>query len=361
MDFTKYNININIIESLKKVGIKEPTTVQDIAIPKILLNESLAIKSNTGTGKTLSFIIPILNIIIDDNKKKFLILAPTRELVIQISNEINKILLNLEYDILVSTIYGGKDIKTQKNKLSKLPNIIVATPGRLIDHINKDNIDLKDFNNIILDEADQMILMGFKNDLELILRKIPKVNLFLMFSATIDSKVKKVAYKFKDNITFIDSNSEESIPDLIQQEFIMTTDRNKYSDFKDKISKDRPFLSIVFCRTKQRVDSLELKLATDGINCQKIHSDISQNKRERILKDFRDLKIEFLISTDLASRGLDIEGLTHIYNYDFPETVEDYIHRIGRIGRLNKKGNACSFITEKNQSVYDDVKKKLEL
>ena len=168
------------------------------------------------------------------------------------------------------------------------------------------------------------------------------------------SRTKQPILLISIDILSLDSNND--IPDLIDQVFIQTTDRNKFEDFCRVIDEDRPFMAIVFCRTKARVDKLELQMGQAGYNCKKIHSDISQNKREKIIKDFRDLKIQFLISTDLSSRGLDIGGITHIYNYDFPERVEDYVHRVGRSGRLGKEGKATSMVTEKNMTVYEEVK-----
>lgn len=358
--FNKFNINDDLTSSLNKNGVKNPTQIQELIIPKLIKGDSLVAKSNTGTGKTLAFIIPILNNIIDNKVNSVLILAPTRELVIQISDEFNKIISKLEnnnFTIDLTSIYGGKNIQSQINKLKKSINIIVATPGRLLDHIQRNTIDLTNMDTIIIDEADQMLLMGFRGEIDLILSKVNKINQIVLLSATIDSKIKKLAYRYNQNIDFISSESRDAIPDTIKQIAYFTTDRSKFDDLSTILKNDNPFLAIIFCRTKARVDSLELKLGQSGYNCDKIHSDISQAKRERILKNFRDMKTQLLISTDLAARGLDINGLSHIYNYDFPENPEDYIHRIGRTGRIGKDGIASSFITDKNIEVYNEVKK----
>lgn len=357
MNFIELKIDKSVVESLKKIGIKEPTDIQKKVIPLVLNGKNIVAESNTGTGKTLSFLIPLIDSIRMGNFESVLILAPTRELVIQINSEAERIISNLsDSNITTLPIYGGKDIKSQINKLKSGINIIIATPGRLLDHLNRNTIDLSNVSRVVVDEADQMLLMGFRREIDLALGHVKKIDQILLFSATIDSKVKKLAYRYAQVFDTISLKSDNHIPKLIEQEFVFSTDRSKFDDLCSKIDSDRPFMAIIFCRTKARVDNLDLKLAQKGYNCEKIHSDISQAKRERILKDFRNMKIQFLVSTDLASRGLDIEGITHIYNYDFPESEEDYIHRIGRTGRIGNEGVACSFVTDKNIDVYEKVK-----
>lgn len=348
-----------ITSALAKMGIKEPTEIQKKAIPSITNKKSIIAQSNTGTGKTMSFLIPLIDRLYHGEAESILILAPTRELVIQINNEANSLIENLgETDLATLPIYGGKDINAQINKLKKNKiSIIVATPGRLLDHMNRGTIDLSEINCVVVDEADQMLLMGFRNEIDRILFRTKKMEQIIFLSATIDAKVKKLAYKYTASPEIITATVNNDIPTQIDQEFIFSTDRSKFDDLCDKLREDNPFMAIIFCRTKARVDKLDEKLAQAGFNCDKIHSDISQAKRERIIRNFRDMKIQLLISTDLASRGLDIEGITDIYNYDFPENPDDYVHRIGRTGRIGKEGHACSFITPKNESVYEEVQK----
>lgn len=369
-NFNILEIDQKIIAALGKMGIKQPTDVQKKAIPQILADNDIIVESNTGTGKTMSFLIPIMHKILYGSTSNSIILAPTRELVIQIYSEVSKLfdilakasdeknIMEASLDII--SIYGGKDINSQISKLKRRnKTIIIATPGRLIDHINRKTIDISKTDSFVVDEADQMILMGFRNEIDFIFSKIKSKKQILLFSATIDSKVKKMAYRYSDSFSTIRIDGKD-IPSTIEQKFVFTTDRNKFDDFCQTIENDPPFMAIVFCRTKARVDNLELKMAQIGYKCEKIHSDLSQSKRERIMKDFRSLKIQFLISTDLSSRGLDVEGITHIYNYDFPERAEDYIHRIGRTGRIGKEGISYSFITEKNQTIYDEVCRYLD-
>lgn len=365
MNFEDLNIDQELIKSLSKIGIKNPTQVQERSIPHIIEGRDLMIKSKTGTGKTLSFLLPLIDKIIKKNISRLLILAPTRELVIQIKDMADDILASFLGEgenkeiISILPIYGGKDIKSQINKLKNSINIVIATPGRLIDHINRKTIKVDKFDTIVIDEADQMLLMGFRNEIDLIFSKIKKYDQTILLSATLDSKVKKLAYRYSNNPLEINIDNEDQVPDLIDQEFVFTSDREKFDALCDKIDQDKPFMAIIFCRTKARVDKLEEKLGQRKYNCEKIHSDISQAKRERIMKDFRNLKIQFLISTDLSARGIDVNGISHIYNYDFPERPEDYIHRIGRTGRIGKDGRSCSFVTEKNMAVYEEIKSLL--
>lgn len=361
MKFNELNINAEIINSLNLIGIKECTPIQEESFYPITSLNNIIAKSNTGSGKTLAFLVPLLNQILNEDINKSIILTPTREITIQIQQVVESLLkhinMNNERKINTVAIYGGKDIHSQINKFkNKEINIIIATPGRLLDHLHRNTIQLTDIDTVVIDEADQMLLMGFRNEIDLIFKHMKQYKNILLFSATINSNVKKLAYRYAENIVEIDT-TQTNIPNKIEQEFIFSTDRSKFDDLCEQIEKDSPFLAIIFCRTKARVDNLEIKLGQKGYNCSKIHSDISQAKRERIIKDFKNMKTQFLISTDLASRGLDIQGLSHIYNYDFPELAQDYIHRIGRTGRVNKDGKSCSFITEKNLSVYEEVKK----
>ncbi|WP_300279280.1 DEAD/DEAH box helicase [Peptacetobacter sp.] len=358
MNFKDLNINEKTIDILKKYGITKPTPIQSECIGVIKEGRDVIAQSQTGTGKTLAFLIPTLEKI-NINKKSVsaLILTPTRELALQIYNEAEKLAQPLGINIL--SAYGGKDIKSQANKLKNNIHLIIATPGRLLDHLDRKTINLKDLDIFILDEADQMLLMGFKNEIDAILKETNKKRQSLFFSATMDSQVKKLAYRYTNEPCFIEIKSQEVTLEKIKQSVVLTTDRRKFDSFCKVLDEDNPFMAIVFCRTKRRADKLEEDMASKGYNCAKIHSDISQSKRERIMKNFRDMKIQYLIATDVASRGLDITGVTHIYNYDFPETSEDYIHRIGRTGRAGEDGDTCAFVTDKNKNILDDVEEKL--
>lgn len=347
MNFKQLNISPELISILTKSGINVPTPIQEKSISPIKEGKDIIAEAATGTGKTLAFLLPLIeNINSKSNNIQVLILTPTRELAIQITNEANKLKDAKEINILAA--YGGKDISSQLKKLNNNIHLIIATPGRLLDHIERKSIDLSKLKTFVLDEADQMLFMGFKNEVEKILASMPKKKQMLCFSATMDSAVKKLAYRYMKDPIEISIKKEEITLDSIKQEVVETTDRNKRDALCKVLDEDNPFMAIIFCRTKRRVDELEAVLHTRNYNCLKLHSDIPQNKRERIMKSFRNADIQFLIATDVAARGLDITGVTHIYNYDIPETVESYIHRIGRTGRAGETGYTCLFIDPKN-------------
>ena len=358
MDFKNLKIVSNLINLLNKNGIVKPTPIQIETIPAILNGNDVIGKSKTGSGKTLAFLLPLLQNLSNETKNtEVLILSPTRELAIQITEEANKFNVN---EIGILAAYGGKDIGSQLKKLNKGINMIIATPGRLIDHIDRGNVDLSKIKTVIIDEADQMLLMGFKNEIETIMNFAPKKVQVLCFSATIDSKVKKLAYRYMEEPTIIDITEEETskIPN-IEQEVIKTTDRWKVDALAKALEEDNPFMAIIFCRTKRRADDLELKLAEKGIKAAKLHSDIPQNKREKIMKSFKNCDIQYLIATDVASRGIDVSGVTHIYNYDAPENLESYIHRIGRTGRAGESGYACMITDPKNYPILSEIEEFL--
>ncbi|MEF9992646.1 MAG: DEAD/DEAH box helicase [Romboutsia sp.] len=359
MNFKELGISDDIIKLLDKSGITSPTPIQEESIPFINEGKDVIAEAQTGTGKTLAFLLPILeNISSGKNHVQALIVSPTRELAIQITEEAMK--LKEAKNINVLAAYGGKDIGSQLNKLKGNIHLIVATPGRLLDHIDRKTVDLSKLKTFVLDEADQMLFMGFQNEVEAILRHVPKKRQVLCFSATMDSKVKKLAYKITNDPCIVSVEKKQITLENIKQEVVETTDRRKQDALCKVLDEDNPFMAIIFCRTKARVDKLEEGLYQRGYNCQKIHSDISQSKRERIMKSFKNSDIQYLIATDVASRGLDISGVSHVYNYDIPELAEDYIHRIGRTGRAGEKGYTCLFIDPKNQSTLDEIESKIK-
>ena len=358
MDFKNLGINEYIIKTLNKNGIKNPTQIQIESIPAILNNKDVIGEAKTGTGKTLAFLLPIFQNISKESKTtQVLIVSPTRELAIQITEEANKLNANNEINILAA--YGGKDVGSQIKKLQNNIHLVVTTPGRLLDHLRRKTINLNKLKTVVIDEADQMLLMGFKNEIEEIMRATPKKRQTLCFSATMDSKVKKLAYRYMNDPIFIDVKDNSVTVDKIKQDVVETTDRWKQDSLCKVLEEDNPFMAIIFCRTKRRADILEIALHQKGFNCQKIHSDVPQAKRERIMKSFRNADIQYLIATDVASRGIDITGVTHIYNYDIPETPESYIHRIGRTGRAGEEGYTCLFVDPKNQKLLDEIEEKL--
>ncbi|MDD5985194.1 MAG: DEAD/DEAH box helicase, partial [Turicibacter sp.] len=332
MNFKDLGISEPLVQVLKKSGITTPTSIQEECIPLIKDYKDVIAQAQTGTGKTLAFLLPLFeNISLDVFATQALIITPTRELALQITEEANQLAKGKAINVLAA--YGGRNIGSQLNKLKGTIHLIIATPGRLIDHIERGTIDLNKIKTVVIDEADQMLLMGFRNEVDQILRATPRNRQTLCFSATMAPNVKKLAYHYTYSPTMVTIEPKKVTIDTIRQEVIETTDRWKADTLCQVLEEDNPFLAIIFARTKRRADELFAKMKKRGFNVQVIHSDIAQNKRERILKSFRNADLQYLIATDVASRGLDISGVTHIYNYDVPETPEIYIHRIGRTGR----------------------------
>lgn len=354
MDFKELGISNSLVDILKNSGITEPTPIQKQCIGLVKGGTDVIAEAQTGTGKTLAFLLPIFeNTDADSEYVQSLIITPTRELAIQITEEANKLVKAKEINILAA--YGGKDITSQVKKLKNNIHMIIATPGRLLDHIGRETVDLSKLKTLVLDEADQMLLMGFKNEVEDIIKQTPKTRQTLCFSATIDSQVKKLAYRYMNNPVSVSVQKEGVTLENIKQQVVETTDRRKREALFSVLDQDRPFMAIIFCRTKVRVDNLEEAMHLKGFNCEKLHSDILQSKRERIMKAFRKGDIQYLIATDVAARGLDISGVGHIYNYDIPENSESYIHRIGRTGRAGENGYTCLFVAPKDMQILEEI------
>ena len=358
MNFKDLGISEPLVQVLKKSGITTPTSIQEECIPLIKDYKDVIAQAQTGTGKTLAFLLPLFeNISPDVCATQALIITPTRELALQITEEANQLAKGKAINVLAA--YGGRNIGSQLNKLKGTIHLIIATPGRLIDHIERGTIDLNKIKTVVIDEADQMLLMGFRNEVDQILRATPRNRQTLCFSATMAPNVKKLAYHYTYSPTMVTIEPKKVTIDTIRQEVIETTDRWKADTLCQVLEEDNPFLAIIFARTKRRADELFAKMKKRGFNVQVIHSDIAQNKRERILKSFRDADLQYLIATDVASRGLDISGVTHIYNYDVPETPEIYIHRIGRTGRAGEDGYTCMFVAPKDNLEFNMIERKL--
>lgn len=359
MSFKNLGINENIITVLKNSGITKPTVIQEESIAFIKEGRDVIAEAQTGTGKTLAFLLPIFeNISPNIDAVQALIVSPTRELAIQITEEAMK--LKAAKDINILAAYGGKDIGAQLKKLKGNIHLIIATPGRLLDHLKRKTVDLSKLKTLVLDEADQMLFMGFKNEVESIIKETPKKRQTLCFSATMDSQVKKLAYRYMNDPLMVNIKKETVTLNNIKQFVVETTDRKKQDALCAVLEEDNPFMAIIFCRTKRRADDLEIALHRRGFKCEKLHGDLIQSKRERIMKSFRNADIQYLIATDVAARGLDVSGVTHIYNYDIPENAEGYIHRIGRTGRAGEEGYTCLFIDPKNQKTLEEIERAIK-
>lgn len=352
--FKELNIHDTLIERLSERYITEPTPIQILSIPYLLQGKNIMAEAETGTGKTLAFLLPIFQNIDLAANIQALILAPTRELAIQITQEAER--LNDAVNVL--SVFGGKDLQGQMKKLNKKVHVVVATPGRLIDHIKRKTISLNTLKYFVLDEVDQLLDMGFRDDINFIEKETNRNKQVIGYSATISTSVKKLAYRIMENPEFL-SVKKEAVPDAIDQYIVHTTPRNKINDLKKLFDEENPFMAIIFCRTRRRVDELEAKIHQSGYNVMKLHGGMPQSKRQQAIKAFKGLKIQYLIATEVAARGLDITGVTHVFNYDMPETVESYIHRVGRTGR-NDTGKTYLFANEEDEKMIKDIESKLQ-
>lgn len=326
------------------MGFEEATPIQEGTIKFALEGRDIIGQAQTGTGKTAAFGIPIIEKIDTNNPDiQALIIAPTRELAIQVSEELYKIGYDKRVKIL--SVYGGQDIGRQIRALKNKPQIIVGTPGRIIDHINRRTLKLEHVQTLVLDEADEMLNMGFIDDINAILEKVPENRQMLLFSATMPPAIRKIATKFMKNPKEVKIKSKEMTVENIEQYFVKTQEREKFDILTRLLDVHQPELAIVFGRTKRRVDELAQALNIRGYLAEGIHGDLSQSKRLSVLRQFKENKIDILVATDVAARGLDISGVSHVYNFDIPQDPESYVHRIGRTGRAGKSGLAVTFVT----------------
>jgi ATP-dependent RNA helicase DeaD len=360
-DFATLGISQLTVKILCSHGITAPTPIQERAIPLIINGEDVIAQAQTGTGKTLAFILPLLEKLKpNSNYPASLIVTPTRELAIQITEEIKKF-NNDTNPLHVLAVYGGQDVEKQLVSLQRNVHIVVGTPGRLLDHTRRGTLQLKHIKCLILDEADQMLHIGFLNEVEQIIMEIPQSRQTLLFSATIPSEIREIAKKYMNQPKYIQIAKIQGPADNVKQLAFHTTDRGKQADLIQLIETHRPYLAVIFCRTKRRVSKLYQSLSAIGYNCEELHGDLSQSVREQVMKKFRDAEVQFLIATDVAARGLDVDGVTHVFNYDIPHDSESYVHRIGRTGRAGTKGIAVTLYSAKDRPFLDIIEKDLKI
>ncbi|MBS8267033.1 ATP-dependent helicase [Mesobacillus boroniphilus] len=354
--FQDMGISPATLKAVKNMGFEEATPIQAETIPISLQNKDVIGQAQTGTGKTAAFGIPLVEKIKKENHNiQGIIIAPTRELAIQVSEELYKIGAGKRVGVLA--IYGGQDINRQIRALKKGPHIIVGTPGRLLDHINRKTIRLDSVETVILDEADEMLNMGFIEDIESILAKIPSERQTLLFSATMPGPIRKIAERFMKDPEVVRVKAKEMTVPLIEQYYVEVQEKNKFDVLTRLLDIQSPELAIIFGRTKRRVDELAEALNLRGYTAEGIHGDLTQAKRMSVLRKFKEGSIDVLVATDVAARGLDISGVTHVYNFDIPQDPESYVHRIGRTGRAGKEGMAITFVTQRETSYLHVVEK----
>ncbi len=357
-EFTALGIRSTLTTALANEGITRPTTIQEKAIPAVLSGRDVVAKAQTGTGKTLAFLLPILEKLNPASGAQVLIITPTRELSIQIASVAKPLAALLDLGAL--SLHGGQALEPQQNKLKKQPHIIIGTPGRILDHQRRKAISLSRVSVLVLDEADQMLHRGFLGEVEEIIKQIPRNRQTLLFSATIPAKIRNLADQYMSKPLDIRIKTTHITLDEIRQIIVETTPEKKVDKLCSLIEEHRPYLALVFCHTKERAQALTLDLAKKGLLVDELHGDLSQAKRQQVLKKFADAKLEVLVATDIASRGLDIEGVTHVFNYDIPHDVDTYIHRIGRTGRAGETGTAITFVTADERGWLGQIERGIE-
>ncbi|MGE5480742.1 MAG: DEAD/DEAH box helicase [Chloroflexota bacterium] len=343
--FRELGLSENLLDSLREKGFEVPSPIQIQSIPKILNSQNdLVAQAQTGTGKTAAFGLPLIDMI-DENVKKVqaVVLAPTRELAIQISDELNS--LKGAKKLHITPIYGGQSIDKQLKKLSDGIHIVVATPGRALDHLKRRSLNIAEISFLVLDEADEMLKMGFQTEIEEILRMTNDEKRTFMFCATMPPEILKIAKKYLREFETIKIASEQLTTNLTDQIYFEVKESEKFEALCRILDYEIEFYGLIFCRTKVEVDRVTNTLMDRGYDVDCIHGDISQVMREKVLNRFRTQKVNILVATDVAARGIDIQNLTHVINYSLPQDAESYVHRVGRTGRAGAEGTAITFVT----------------
>ena len=345
--FDDLTLSKTLQKAIADIGFEEATPIQSATIPLLFENKDIVGQAHTGTGKTAAFAIPIIEKI-DMNLKEIqsLVLCPTRELAIQVTEEFRK-LLKYKDEITAVSVYGGQDINRQLKALRKGPQILIGTPGRTIDHLKRGSINLNKVKIAVLDEADEMLDMGFKKDIEYILSSIPSERQTIMFSATIPKDFLELTKKFQKEPQFIDVTYQKINTPKIEQIYFELNENSKPEALSRLLDVYNIKLALVFCNTKNKVDLLVDLLKNRGYFAEGLHGDLNQSKRDLVMQSFRNGTIEVLVATDVAGRGLDINNVEAVFNFDLPYDDEDYVHRIGRTGRAGKNGKAFTFIVGK--------------
>lgn len=355
-NFEELGLSKPVLAALQEAGYTEPTTIQRRTIGLILNGLNVLASAETGSGKTAAFALPIIECLQEPgDKPRALVLAPTRELAMQVSSQFKIFSKNL--GLKVVTLYGGTGMDLQLRALKGKVDVIVATPGRLNDHLERKSVDLSAVEMLVLDEADRLLDLGFMPQVRRIVSKVNKERQTLMFSATIDDRIGRLANEFSEDPVIVKINTERIDAATIDQQFVHVTEFNKDALLLKLLGDFGAEAVLVFTRTKRKAGWVSDRLQDAKVNSEEIHGDLSQSQREKALKKFRAGEIAVLVATDVAARGLDIPSISHVVNYDLPDTPEDYVHRIGRTGRAGKCGTAVSFISEEQRHLVRDIEK----
>ena len=358
--FQELGLNSYLIKAISELGFEKPTPVQERIIPDLLSQENdIVCLAQTGTGKTAAFGLPSLERIVEHNLGRYtqvLVLSPTRELCKQISQDLRNYSKYLP-DFCIVDVYGGAGIEPQIKALKKIPHIVVATPGRLLDLIGRKAVDLSRIHTLILDEADEMLNMGFKEDLDAILESVPQQKRVLLFSATLPLEVEKIAKTYMQDAQVVTVGERNSGSDNVKHYFYMVHEKDRYAALKRIVDYYPEIYGIIFCRTRRETGDIVSALIKDGYDADALHGDLSQMQRDQVMKRFKNRHLKLLVATDVAARGIDVNNLSHVINYNLPDEVEQYTHRSGRTGRADKTGKSIVIINTKEQSKIRRIEK----
>ena len=357
MKFAEMNLKPHFVEALKRQDITEPTKVQSESIPILLGGKDLIVRSKTGSGKTIAFLLPIMQQLQPEGLQA-LILAPTRELALQTEKEIRK----LDKNVRSLTVYGGVSINPQMEKLAEGVQIVVGTPGRILDHLERGTIDFSELKFVILDEADRMLDMGFIEDVQRIMSATPKERQTALFSATMPAEIVMLSEDYmQPDVARVILEQDEITVKKIRQVCYGLDQREKINTLLKVLCRPEVQKVIIFCNTKSWADSLGRLLHKKGLPVASLHSALSQQRRNVVIQDFKAGKFGILVATDVAARGLHIDDVTHVINYDLPKNPKDYIHRIGRTGRAGEEGDAISFCTQKDEPLLKNIEREIQM
>ena len=361
MTFQELGLKQPLLKAIEQLGFEYPTPVQEQAIPFMLhQSKDLVALAQTGTGKTAAFGLPILHLIENNqNTTQALVLAPTRELCIQIAKDLRNYAANMP-EMHIVPVYGGEDIRVQLRQLDRTPQIIVATPGRLIDLVKRGKVNLENIEYLVLDEADEMLNMGFKDEIETILETIPDTRRTMLFSATMPKEIAHIARTYMSDHEEITIGQKNAGTENVAHIYYLCQAKQRYLVLKRIVDLNPDIYAIVFCRTRQETKEVAEKLMHDGYNADALHGDLSQAQRDSVMQKFRIRNLQILVATDVAARGLDVNDLTHVINYNLPDDIEVYTHRSGRTGRANKKGVSVSIIHIKEKSKIKNIERMLQ-
>ncbi|WP_236897845.1 DEAD/DEAH box helicase [Clostridium beijerinckii] len=353
-NFNDYKLSSELLKAISMLNFKELTKVQEQVIPIALEEKDIVVKSKTGSGKTASYAIPICQLVDwEENKPQALVITPTRELAIQVKEDFFNI--GRFKRIKAAAIYGKSPFYDQEKELKQKTHIVVGTPGRIIDHIEKGTFDTSKIRYLIIDEADEMLNMGFVEQIETIIKSIPKERVTMLLSATMPKDIETLCNKYMKEPIHIEIEEQNKSVDNICQERYNVNESHKIDLLRDITILENPDSCMIFCNTKQKVDEVYKELAKLQYDCRKIHGGMEQSDRLRVMNNFKLDYFRYLIATDVAARGIDIDNITHVINYDIPEDKESYVHRIGRTGRAGKMGKAITFVTQNESKFVNDI------